>query len=795
MRGKGQAIFRISAPADSTPEQSDFYYSAILGYDSIPVAIKSKNYPSRKELCLELNYGAFEDQGNVKQYLIEFGKHSKSFQRKSQIPWEKINLSTSDVSPGEYNIEVSLADSAGKKLATQKLAYTKEGNEPWLNNTIGIIKDYVPSPYTPMQIKGRTVEISGRKITLSETGLPEQIESKGISLLKNPVKLEAVCDGKKVSMKASSAFKFENIQRDDSLGTAVVTLGPWEGSLTQTVSFDGFCWYEINLHSAAQVTAQDMAIEIRLPNELARSYQLAGVDFKKTQLSLEESLGDVLAGNMSLGFTPQVWLGNEEAGLAWLAESYKGWQVSNDRKIIEIIHENDAVLLRINIIDEPVKLSGQLNLAFGLQASPVKPITERMQHCMWGPGVYEDMLPQTNVYGAYCGNDSSSPLYAMYCGLPEPARPEQCLKEAERQKKTSCNVTPYSTLTWLSLGVSEMKIYGGDWYLGQPWSSTAGLNANPEPIGLCDTEDKNYQDFMVWRFVNLWNAYGGSSVYYDLFSPHQNTSPEHNKGYTTRTGETAYPFPIRSVREISRRLYIAYHQKNPDFACFANAGGGFWLPLVGFIDACCGQHTENVDKYPEMLTYDRYRSCFLGYPIGVKTLFLPNLNSPARVAKMEMSHYLAGIILNHNTTMWSCFIDRAAVDPYFRIYHGKDEWPVQRFLPYWKYPNLTTLDPNKFKVSGWYNEKARKGLLCIASLSAEPVRVPVSLGNDWTFRDVTKPADACKTMKGWMQTYPSGQTALVGDYSCYLSSGKLGSTFDKGVAVFKPYGILMLEIK
>lgn len=161
-----------------------------------------------------------------------------------------------------------------------------------------------------------------------------------------------------------------------------------------------------------------------------------------------------------------------------------------------------------------------------------------------------------------------------------------------------------------------------------------------------------------------------------------------------------------------------------------------------------------------------------------------------------MTHYLVGIVFNHNTTFWLCFCDQGAVQPYLRVYHGGD-WAAQEFLPYWKYPKLTNLDPEKFKVSGWYNEKAKKGLLCIASLSAKPVTVPISLGEDWKFKDAANLVDACKeTLRGWKQTYPSGYTEIVGDYPFYVNTDKLGATYDdKGTAVFKPYGVLMLNVK
>ena len=162
-----------------------------------------------------------------------------------------------------------------------------------------------------------------------------------------------------------------------------------------------------------------------------------------------------------------------------------------------------------------------------------------------------------------------------------------------------------------------------------------------------------------------------------------------------------------------------------------------------------------------------------------------------------MTHYLTGLVYNHNTDYWLSFCDQTAVHPYMRTYHG-GRWAIQEFLPYWENPNLTNLDPQKFKVSGWYNEKEKKGLLCIASLSKEEVTVPISLGKDWKNKDIVNLADACKeALIGWDTTYSSGKTAIVGDYNFYLGLDKIGAIYDegKGTAVFKPYGVLMLSVK
>jgi hypothetical protein len=795
LHGRGVALLTVTSPAGASPETADLFYSTAFRYDSIPLTVKSANTPSRQVVCWEINYSALEQAERVRKYRVDFGPWSTVCPRRSDLPWEKFEVPTGRLKPGEYKATLALLDADNKVIVTQNMDYTKEGKEAWRHDSVGIQKGYVPSPYTPMTVQGRVVEVVGRRMELSGTGLPERIQTQGMDLLKAPVSLRGDLNGEKVVLRARKPFAFTTVQPDDSSGIAKVAMGPLKGTLKQTISFDGFCWFELELASSTKVLAKDVALEIRFPREVVKNYILTDTDIQAAKID-EWDIWNRLTKNLYLGVTPQVWLGNTEGGLAWLMESHKGWQVANEGKVLEVLIEDDAVLFRANLVDEPIELTGPLKLAFGLQASPIHPLTARHQRLIIGASRSTEYPPDSKVYWVYMGQDSTKPeTFVAYAGLPEPANPELARQEAEKLKGETY-LAPYSEFTWLSMGLPEMKVYGGDWYLGQTWGGTAGSAANPEPFGLVDTENRDYQDFIVWRFIKNWDSYGGNAVYYDLLSPHQNKLDSQQRRYVTRTGAAAYPWPIRSVREIARRLFIGYRLRNPDFAVFGHASN-MYLPIGAFIDAWpTGEYFVFVtNRYPQVLTYDRYQALLYGYPLGLRTMFLPSMKMPSLI-RTDMTHYLVGLVFNHNTTFWLCFCDQGAVHPYLGVYHGGD-WATQEFLPYWKYPQLTNLDPEKFKVSGWYNAGAKKGLLCIASLSADPVTVPIGLGDDWKFQDVGRLADACKeNLKGWVTTYPSGQSALVGDYSFYLNAGKLGATYDdQGTAVFQPYGVLMLNVK
>jgi hypothetical protein len=71
------------------------------------------------------------------------------------------------------------------------------------------------------------------------------------------------------------------------------------------------------------------------------------------------------------GFQPQVWVGNDDLGFAFCAESDQYWK-PRDAEMIEVIPEGKKVTLRCRIIRQPLKLDKPITLTFALLATPVK---------------------------------------------------------------------------------------------------------------------------------------------------------------------------------------------------------------------------------------------------------------------------------------------------------------------------------------------------------------------------------------------------------------------------------------
>jgi hypothetical protein len=57
----------------------------------------------------------------------------------------------------------------------------------WLDSTLGLEDEVVP-PFTPLKVRGDTIECLGRKVKFGAIGLPESIQSNGREILASPVR-------------------------------------------------------------------------------------------------------------------------------------------------------------------------------------------------------------------------------------------------------------------------------------------------------------------------------------------------------------------------------------------------------------------------------------------------------------------------------------------------------------------------------------------------------------------------------------------------------------------------------
>src|SRR5690606_12053525 len=83
---------------------------------------------------------------------------------------------------------------------------------------------------------------------------------------------------------------------------------------------------------------------------------------------------------MQVPFTPYLWIGNEEAGLGFVAEAPVDWKTRQPDRVLQVVppaSDGEPATLRVRMVDHPVTLEAPMRLQFGLQVTPIRAMPDR----------------------------------------------------------------------------------------------------------------------------------------------------------------------------------------------------------------------------------------------------------------------------------------------------------------------------------------------------------------------------------------------------------------------------------
>ncbi len=236
-----------------------------------------------------------------------------------------------DISPGEYTGEVTLSpEGLDPTLLRIVLHVTddvledrgdsdtwKHSRLRWLNSTIALDDGIVP-PFSALQADGKKVSCLGRDVILSQSGLPQQIQSffnpgvtsiseEGRELLSSPVKLIIEDSEKEIIPWAERGVEFLKTTEGAVSWTATNTSGALIMTCQGRMEFDGYVEVDIELSTTEETRVDDIRLEIPIHRDVAKYMMGMGYrgglrprgfnwkwDTKKNQDSVW--VGDVNAG-------------------------------------------------------------------------------------------------------------------------------------------------------------------------------------------------------------------------------------------------------------------------------------------------------------------------------------------------------------------------------------------------------------------------------------------------------------------------------------------------------------------
>ncbi|HVU99921.1 MAG TPA: glycoside hydrolase domain-containing protein [Verrucomicrobiae bacterium] len=575
----------------------------------------------------------------------------------------------------------------------------------------------LPKGYTAIKASARGLRTGERAAELGEFALPETFVANREALLAAPIRLEVDCGS---TMQGTVKL----ISKNKESATWVWTGGSASLSARarMTADCDGFCWYEIRLAPNQPVKVRSITLQIPRTSSTARYVHPANFSWSNRSGGLPE-----MGGKWSSGFMPYVWLGNEDCGLAWCAESDKDWNLRDPSHALSAETQAGQVLFEAKFLDHEETITNALTFRFGLQATPVKPVSFAWRG---GARILHDIHYDSMNIGANgrCELDDIAAggaktvvihdSWTKYYGQMVPA-------DAARFRNliAACHKRGLRLLVYVGYGIArtapELQGKHDEWSVRPliPWNPSY----KPETRGFDATCPRSgWADWLVAGTDTLFANFDLDGLYFDGTSEAWRCeNPAHGCGWKDADGKLHADYPLRDARNLMRRIAEVVHRHKPDAILDVHMSSNFTVPTLSFCDSVWnGEQFEghtSAEKFHVPL--DQFRAQFMGYAQGLDAEFLCYENRPFTFDQAIALAWVHGVevrpypkTLSKVTPIWRA-MDRFGVT--------KAQW-----RPYWKTPVATT-DSSAVKISAW--ARKHSALMIVSHLDRKPERARITI--------------------------------------------------------------------
>ncbi|MBS3763511.1 MAG: LamG domain-containing protein, partial [Planctomycetes bacterium] len=668
----------------------------------------------------------------------------------SDVGRTDVKLETDPFGFGKYELRISALNGDDAEMAQVDREFTRE-KPPWWGNQYGISDEVMPG-WDPVRVDGSTVKISRREIAFGGTGLPKKIVSAGEPILQSPPRLSIVAGGEQQKWVTGA-------------GPSIITDGEVKANVSgtarsqkltihteATVEFDGFMWFRLRISPRGEQPVEVEKMTLRLPYRPQDAEMIhwwsgdrgfrhpkvvhigavpteEGVVFRSND---EERVRhpEKLVGN----FIPYVMLTGDRRGMSWFAENDQGWTKTNSVSAVEVERTDDAVVLRLNIIAEPVQLAGEREIQFGLQPIPLK-----NRPSYWRRTDDWAVIPDT-FSGSNLKGDKGSTAFYLYpkvswdevMDIYRGSRMQSRYRNALERYRTRHDREPRPLEIRIPGLYWDMQWIGGFPPHTREWS--------PQWTSNFSVHTPEFIDFCAWAW-HEWIKNTDRTVrgiYMDDCWGAPKSMPDSPATYELPDGRTQVGYELRGYRQRMKRLRQVAHDAGitPHFC--GHSTHTFFTPYHSFFDIVLDgeDHYQSPPNQKDFIDYwSLPRIRFMnGEKWGIITSWLGwhgnNLDRdkyPAWTWRHQRA--FSAMMALHDIT-WPLYIKDGA----FRIRQEGTQ-----FIPYWERGGPAETENPDVRVSAW--RKDGKCLLLAVNTSDKRVEARMKLRFDRMGGTNGKPAD------------------------------------------------------
>lgn len=620
----------------------------------------------------------------------------------------RCELAVGDVAEGEYQVRVEVLDDAGAVLASTAERFAKPGPPVWSGNELGTEDEVLP-PWTPLKAdKGaRAFECWGREYEFGT--FLSHCRASGEELLAGPLRLEAVVNGETVTL-AGAPCRVETATDTRAALSGEASGGGLKATVRHEIEYDGFTWTELSLQPEGTQELDELRLTWTMP---AQQASLMHADAGRW---INNQAGELKPEGWSSDWLHFFWLGNEERGLAWYAESEQHWHPSEEKPTIQAVRDRDVVTVTVRMIAEPVTVTDELRYGFGMMATPERPRPADARRWRMAPGVsptFRIIWPNNNM---------------KYYGYPEPEDPGKFAEMVRSSHEQGCLVVPYVNLNYVSAGAPEWGYYGQRWADPARAVTPSDVAAmGYASMGTCP-QIRDWQDFILYRINEMIDRDEVDGIYIDCWNPYP--CKVGGCGWTDAEGKVQPTRPIRAYRQIIRRVYSLFARKRPDPLLMVHMSSQVVIPMLSFthtiLDGEQFRSGDLRDDYLDLLPPDMFRAEFMGRNWGPVAFFLPEFRDDYKATGTPS---LAAYLMLHDVNAWPIWSE---IEPWDRLYESSDAFGLAEadFLPYWEDSGVRA-DPQVLVSSYVQDGKAmlavmNTGVEIEAALSLDPERLDLT---------------------------------------------------------------------
>jgi hypothetical protein len=540
----------------------------------------------------------------------------------------------------EYQLRAVLTDRSGNQIAAAATPVKLQGYQfSWLPNDIGI-SDQAIAPWTPVQWQNGLASLWNKSYSLNSAGVAGRIVNSGAPQLSGPMTLEAVIDGRLVTLTGQ-------VPAATHVSPAAIDLASEAHAPNLTVNtdtrveFDGFVWNSMTIQPT-KANIGSLSLVVTMPASEGSFFVTTSGGWNSyfgetpDKWDSRESSLPSLTGN----FVPYIFLTDSERGFSVFADNEKGWRLDPALPTQELRRHDGLVTLRVHFIDKPGPIDRPLTIRYGWMVTPQKP-----QPSAWRGYVidYKKYFPQsTPVFW----NEADWDVLWPYYSSPFP--------KSYEKSRTLLNGTASRGVVGcvgnIAHAIARYTDYKGRRFdaLAADWGNTPGNTGNGDVA-----RSRGPNDFDLFHFDRWSKLSGLSCIYFDENYLSEDWNYLTGGAYLLPDGKVQPGYDYLALREYNKRLRYMFHDNGkPAPNLWEHTTGGqpvyAWMPDVSME----GENVEPTDlsaDYIDVLPSSRLRSIGMGRNLGSAPFVMCQA---LRHAKGEDSkvlvHQFVGWVLAHD---------------------------------------------------------------------------------------------------------------------------------------------------